>query len=175
MHKSVRALKSGRGTPIVRAEAAALERRPSASIAESVADPANGEDRSRAAGTCELAPQVADIDIHDVRGRVVLIAPYRAQDLLTREHPSAVAYQIYEQLELRSGQRHLGARAAHLARKQIHLDVTTFEHRGRRLRRYSQLRTYARQELSQGERLHEIVDRPGIQAGDTILDLPASG
>ncbi len=32
--------------------------------------------------TLELAPEIADIDIHDVRSGVVLVAPYRAEDLL---------------------------------------------------------------------------------------------
>src|ERR1700757_3049081 len=64
----------------------------SAARAEAIADGAHGVDRRRVVGQGELAPQIADVDVDDVRRGIVVVAPHRGEDLLAREHRAVVAY-----------------------------------------------------------------------------------
>src|SRR5579884_4473284 len=81
---------------------------------EAVADRTDRGDRRSPLFPGELAPQVADVHVHDVGAWVILVAPDRAEDLLTVEHVAAVAHQVDEQLELgcrephRSEERRVG-------------------------------------------------------------------
>ena len=72
-----------------RQPAAQPEPRPAAAhrFDQPVADRAHGLDRRRGAGRVELAPEVADVDLDDVRARVVVVAPDRAEDLLVACRP----------------------------------------------------------------------------------------
>src|SRR5262249_1985548 len=71
-----------------------------------VAGRAHGFDRGIAVGLGELAAQVADVDVEDVRPRVVVIAPHRVQDLRAREDLVWVPHQVRQQLELPGRQVH---------------------------------------------------------------------
>src|SRR6185312_1459813 len=64
---------------------------------EPVADRAHRVDRGGAVRAAQLAAQVADVDVDDVRRRIVLVAPHGAQDLLAGDDPAAVAQQVGEQ------------------------------------------------------------------------------
>ena len=124
----------------------------------------------------ELAAQVADVHIDDVRRRVVLVAPDGAQDLLAREHLPAVAQQVDQQLELGRRQLHRRAAAAHLAGEQVDLDVPHPQRRWRRPARATRscARTRATQ-LGQRERLDQVVHSARVEPGDAIVDLAARG
>src|SRR5204863_3388101 len=87
--------------PGVAEPAQASRASPSAGAAEAIADGAHREDRRRIAGTAELATQVADVDVHDVRRGIMLVPPHRGEDLLARDDLPVVADQEHEQLELR--------------------------------------------------------------------------
>ena len=89
---------------------------------EAVADRAQRVDRRRAAGQLELAPQVADVDLDDVRARVEVVAPHGAEDLLARERLVGMAQEVGEQVELARGQAQLDAVARDLAAEQVELD-----------------------------------------------------
>src|SRR5581483_7805038 len=91
---------------------------------EAVADRAHGHDRhAPAVAVAKLASQVTDVHVDDVGSRVVVVTPYRAQDLLAREHVSAIAEQIDQQLKLGRGKPYQRAAAAHFAREKVDLQI----------------------------------------------------
>src|SRR5258707_13733647 len=95
----------------------------SGGAAQPIPDGPHREDRRWVTGTAELAAQVADVHVDDVRRRIVLIAPHGAEDLLARDDLAVVAHEVDEQLELRRRQGDRLAAAAHLAAEQIDLDA----------------------------------------------------
>src|SRR4051794_25983521 len=52
----------------------------------------------------ELAPEVADVGLHDVRVAAEVVAPHVLEDLALREHAARVEHEEAEQVELRRGQ-----------------------------------------------------------------------
>ena len=88
-----------------------------------VARRAHGLDRRRPVGERELAAQVADVDLDDVRARVVVVAPDAVEDLLARQHLAGVAHEVREQVELLRREVHRRPVAGHRAAQQVELDV----------------------------------------------------
>src|SRR5437763_16768932 len=89
---------------------------------EAVADRPHGHNRrAPAVGFAELASQIADIHVDDVGSGVVVVAPDRAQNLLTREDMASVAQQIHQEFEFGGREPYQGSVAAHFAREEIDL------------------------------------------------------
>ena len=97
------------------AAAVAASRQPrSGASREAIADRAQRVDRRRAARQRELAPQVAHVDLDDVRAGIEVVAPDGAEDLLAAEHLAGVAQEVGEQVELARGEAQLDAVARDL-------------------------------------------------------------
>src|ERR1700733_4835829 len=83
---------------------------PPLSQPEAVAHPSLGVDH-RWPERVQLAPQIADVGLHDLGLAGVVPSPYVLEELRPGEHPSLVPHQVCEQAELGWGQPD-GARAA---------------------------------------------------------------
>ena len=121
----------------------------------------------------ELAPQIADVDVDDVRRRVVVVAPHRAQDLLRGQSTwPAWCHEVGEQVEL--GRRSAAPDGRSLRTARVSRSISTPARRRvrrRRLTRRAQLCADPGLELGERERLDEIVDRAGVEPADAVLDL----
>ena len=47
-----------------------------------------------------LVAQVVNVNIHNIRERIQVVAPHCIDDLCTREHPTRMAHQIFEEGKL---------------------------------------------------------------------------
>jgi acetyl-CoA C-acetyltransferase len=100
--------------------------------AQQVADSAAGVDE-RHAEPVELAPQVADVRLHDLGPARLLPAPDLPQQLLAGQHAVLVAHQERQQPELGRRQLHRRAGPVHGPARLVEHQVTAAEHA--RLRR----------------------------------------
>src|SRR3954451_21189692 len=73
----------------------------SGSLADGVADAADGADRAVGA---ELAAQLRDVHVDGPAADGALVAPHLAEQLLPLEHATGAAHQMREQVELGRGQ-----------------------------------------------------------------------
>src|ERR1700722_17107831 len=64
---------------------------------EAIAHRAHRVDRRGAVGQAQLAAEIADVHVDDVRRRIVLVAPHGAEDLLAVDDPAMVPEQVGEQ------------------------------------------------------------------------------
>ena len=124
----------------------------------------------------EFAAQIADVDVDDVRARVVLVPPDGAEDLLTGQHLSGVAHQVMEQLELGLRESRSLAPRRDLAAEQVHFDVrrraTVVAEDSVTARSCARMRAAS---SAQRERLRQVIDHARIETGDAILDVAARG
>src|SRR5690348_7495878 len=90
---------------------------------EAVPHRADRHDRRVVRVAAELAAQIADVDVDNVRPWIVVVAPYGAEDLLAGEHVPAISHQVDEELELGRGQADELATAPHLPGEQIDVDA----------------------------------------------------
>src|SRR5690242_2257446 len=136
-----------------------------------IAGRAHGFDRDITVGLGELAAQVADVHVEDVRPRVVVVTPDRVQDLRAGKDLIRMPHQVRQQLELACREIDAAARAMDLARPEVEAEVADCQ-RGRvSLPRLTKLGPDPCQQLGEGERLAEVVVRAEIQAGDHVLGL----
>ena len=160
-----------RATIAAAAASATRARRPTLRTAhvavEPEADAAHGVDQRRVA---ELAAQVGDVAVDDVRRRLALAAPHLLERELAGDDAARVAQQQREQLGLAAGELEVAAAAAGGAGLGVEREVGERELlvRGGWLRR-SSARTRARQ-LVDVERLDEVVVGAGVEPGDALVD-----
>ena len=165
-----------RGQPPAKAAGEARLRSSSADGSASNRYPTVRPSRSApAVAAAQLPAQVADVDVDDVRPRVVLVSPDRSQDLLAREHAGRCGASGSSS----SSNSVLESRTGSPARRTSRLSRST---RCRPPRASSslapsdaQLRADSGGELAQRERLGEVVDQPRIEARDPVVDLAAGG
>src|SRR3712207_4942301 len=82
----------------------------------------------------ELAPQVVDVDVDDVRGGLERLAPDLLAQLVAREHLPAVSHEVLEQRELGARQGDLAALDRDLARGAVEHERPRPQHLRRRRR-----------------------------------------
>src|ERR1700755_2270601 len=87
-------------------------------LLQAVATGTDGDDRDWLPADAQLAPKVSDVDVDDVGGRIVAVAPHRAQNLLAAEDLAGVVHEVREQVELGVGQPDQLTGHANLAAKQ---------------------------------------------------------
>src|SRR5512135_3785709 len=97
--------------------------------AQPVADVAHRLDRAVAVAGCELAAQVADVDLEHLGARLEVEVPHRVEDLLAREHLIGMAGQVREQLEFTCRQLDLAGIALDATGAQVEADVAGLKHR----------------------------------------------
>src|SRR5512132_3936176 len=80
--------------------ASRLTRSPAAVGPQAIASPANRLDRVESEGTVDLLPQVADVDVDDVRAVVVAVVPGVLEQFEPRQDLAGAAHEGLEQREL---------------------------------------------------------------------------
>ena len=104
----------------------------------------------------DLAAQMADINVHDVRESVVVHVPDVFYDHGAAQRPSLVAHHVFEDAEFLGGQIDGLARARNFAADAIERQVGHLQAFGRGLAA-AQQRAYAGQQFHEGERLHQVI------------------
>src|SRR5690348_5726490 len=74
-------------------------------LLEDVADAADRVDQARLPGRLQLTPQIADVDLHDIRRSLEVEPPDRIQNDLARKHLTRPTHEEAQQLVL--GRREL--------------------------------------------------------------------
>src|SRR5260370_654850 len=139
----------------------------SGSRLQHVADAADGMDHRHAAAV-DLLPQVADVQLHDMRLAAEVVVPHPVQDLRLGQHPPRVAHQEPQQLELGRGQLDQVTGPPDLPRFLVHGEVTDGELRA--AARPGDARP-AQQAAQPGE--HLLQDADGGPVGPEQRRLPA--
>src|SRR5215467_1668813 len=86
---------------------------------ENIAGPSQGMDH-RWSTHVDLLAQVRDVELDDVGLSAEVVVPHAVENLRLAEHPSGVAHEETQQLELGRGQRHRLAGPADLVAVLIH-------------------------------------------------------
>jgi len=123
----------------------------------------------------ELLAQVSDVDVDDVREAVVVHVPYVLQDAGSADHLARSAHQELEQRELASGQVDRLVVAGDRVGCRIQHDIVGRHGRRSLGRTAANERPEPGEELSEGERLHEVVVGARVEASDAILHPVARG
>jgi hypothetical protein len=138
-------------------------------------DPAHRVQDARLTARLELAAQVADEDVGDVRPRVEGVAP----DLLVQ--PAAiddlvgVVHEEAQQLELAAGEVEVAIAARGAVGARVEAQVAGLDDLVLAGRAAAQQRVQARSDLRERERLDHVVVGAGLQAADAVVDLVARG
>ena len=121
--------------------------------------------------TVDRLAQPADVHVDQVALRIEVQVPHALEQHGARHHLAGAAHEELEELELARGELDLAPGARHAPRQQVELQVLDLEARRLRCARApAQQRLDARQQLSERERLGEIVVAPGLQSPDTVVD-----
>ena len=129
----------------------------------------------RLAACLELAAQVADEDVDDVRLDVGRVAPHEREQLVAAEHLAGVADEDVEQVELAPREAELAPVAGGDVAARVDDDVAGDVRAGALRAVAAQQRLEARGQLGDRERLDQVVVGAGLQPGDAVLDLVARG
>src|SRR5664279_5664168 len=96
-------------------------------LSDAVTHAANRADDRRALRNVDLAPQIADVDLDDVRIAVKTAAPHRLEDLTLGDRDAGVAQQILEQCELSRRQGHVAPVGDNVSAQRIKGDGSDHE------------------------------------------------
>src|SRR5579875_3592606 len=125
--------------------------------AQPVADATHRLDRVAPERTVDLLPQVAHVDVDDVRAALEGDVPGAVEKLGAAERDSRPAHEQLEQRELLGGEVELPLAPPGSMGGRVEAEVADLEH-GRPLdRRAAGQGPQARQELLEGERLRQVV------------------
>jgi hypothetical protein len=119
----------------------------------------------------DLLSQPAHMHVDDVGLRVEMIVPHIFEQHRARHHLAGVSHEEFEQAEFARQELDVLRAASHAARQQVHLEIADLELCGCSAAAAApQQRLDARQQLSKGEGLGEIVVAAGAQASDPVVD-----
>src|SRR5882757_9397905 len=126
---------------------------------ESVSGTANRLNHVEFEAMIDLTAQPADVAFDDAGLRIEMDAPHVLQQHAPREHPIRVAHEILQQAELLRQQFDVLSRAQHGSLQEIQLDRSQAQANRRFLGVAGPPRQHpdARQQLREGERLHQVV------------------
>ena len=141
-----------------------------------VPDAADRVDESGRAVDLGLAAQVPDVDVERLRRRLEVVAPDAFVDGVAGDDDARVEHQQLEQIELGLGQLELAPGAPRLAPFRVEHEIgdgqclvalgdTAAPQQG----------AHPGEELVERERLDEVVVGAGVEPGDAVGDLVASG
>src|SRR5215207_2409489 len=142
----------------------------SARPGQHVADAAPGRDQCDGLATVHLATQPAHVDVDEVRERIVIVVPDVRVDLGARDDAAGVAHEMLEQRVLLRRERDLALPASSGMAARIHDEFGHRELVGKHVAATSDESTESCEELTEVERLREIIVGAGVQAGDLVLD-----
>src|SRR5687767_8393091 len=138
---------------------------------QAIAHPAHGRDPALS----QLLAEVPNIDIHDIRAGIEVVAPDVAQELLAAEHLPRMPEEHVGEAELPSGQLDAPGADGQPSRPQIEHRVADLED-GRLSRpALAQARPHPGQELLESEWLRDIVVGAALESGHRVLDAITSG
>ena len=128
-----------------------------------------------ALGCLQLATHLPRIHLDQPGFDRLGIAPDRVVDLLLAQHLRGVAKKQLEDLVFPTGRRHDVAPDRHLARGAVHAEVARLEDLDLRGDPAPAQRSNASEHLLEVEGLGEVVVGAGVEAGEPVLDVVASG
>jgi len=126
-------------------------------------------------GRLELAPQVADEDVDDVRLDIGRVAPHEVEELVAGEHLPGMTGEGLQQLELPESQAEIAARARGDVPPGVDDKLSRGDRAGEIGAAAAQQRVETGEELLQRERLDEVVVAAGLQSPDAVLDVVTGG
>src|SRR5665647_1919970 len=141
----------------------------SPAVAEHVADPAHRLEPARPSGRIDLAPQPADVHVDDVREGVELVIPGVVEDVIAAQHAARVAHEQLEEAELLGAQSERVTAQASFTPRRIEAEYADRERGRQGVARPPQQRPQPRQQLLEGERLHEVVVGAAVEAGHLVV------
>jgi len=119
----------------------------------------------------ELAPQVADVRLDDVRVAAEVVPPHILEDLSLREDALRVEHEEAQQIELGRGELQSRLAARNLVSRLVEHDVAVAQHVAREVARgTAEDRLHAGDELGEAERLRDVVVAAGTEGGDLVRD-----
>src|SRR5205809_5676091 len=147
----------------------------SAVLAEAVADPAYGLDRTAAERPVDLVAQVADVDVDEIGAGLEAELPGALEQLASRQSLAAPTQQEFEHGELLRRQLELRLAAPGAAGRRIEAQVARLEQCRALPGRTADKGSQACQQLRERERLQQVVVRPRVEPADAIADRIARG
>src|SRR5208282_401172 len=168
----------GAGPEFVECSPTFISRRYRDSTDEFVTRTVYGEDEARFGRPgLDLLPQADNVCIHGARGREAPVAPDFLEQAITAQGLPRMTEEVLQQLELLRGEIHRLPLTRHLATAQIYLDITK---RVAVLLFGNGMRTaedglYAGQQLTNGERLGDVIIRSQLEPDDFVHFLAPGG
>src|SRR6266566_3739413 len=144
-------------------------------LAEAVADPAYGLDRTAVERPVDLVAQVPDVDVDEIRAGLEAELPGAFEQLASRQSLAAPAEQQLEQGELLRRQLELRLAAPGAPGRRIEAQIARLQKRRAFRGRTANEGSEARQQLRERERLQQVVIRARVEAVDAIADRIARG
>ncbi len=123
----------------------------------------------------QFAPQVADEGVHGVAAHLEVVPPDPFQQQLAGEDDAGVPGELREQLELPPGEPQFAAVEVGLAGCRVDRQRAGQDAVGGLRRPAAQQGAQPQHQLLQGEGLHQVVVRPGLQTGDPVGGLVQGG
>ena len=138
-----------------------------------VPGPADGPDQGRPP---ELAPELADVDVHGPRAAGVAHPPHAIEEPVARVHDAGALEEVGEEVELLRRQLDRLVADRHLAALDVDDDVGELDAVvARRRLGATKDRLHAGDELARRERLGDVVVGADLEPGDTVGLLVARG
>src|SRR5579863_4624825 len=118
-----------------------------------------------------LVAQVVNVNIHNIRERLQVVAPDCVNDLRAREHTPWMAHQVFQQGKLLGCQLDDTTVPARFVPHQVEYQITHRKLRGfiKTTIAPAQQGVDARQQFLHGERLGQVVIGPHIETRHTVL------
>ena len=131
--------------------------------AEPVTRAADGPDQLAVEGLVDLAAEVADVHLDDVRVAGEVDAPHVIEDLALRRDVAVAAHEVLEQRELARGELDRLAVALGAPGAGVEAQRSDLEHRGARRRAAAEQRAQPGEQDHERERLREEVVGAGVE------------
>ncbi len=142
---------------------------------EAVASAADRGDKGSLVAAVELAPEVADVDVHNIGPGVEGIVPDGGEDLLSGEYLARVTHEVLEERELAGGELDLLLPAQDAPAEKVHLQITGLQPGRPGLVGPADEGAHPGQELLKGERLGHVVVGAAVEGADLVAYVVAGG
>src|SRR5713226_3956304 len=140
-----------------------------------VADAADRSNEGAVVTGIDLAAEIVDVDVHDVRHGVKIEFPYLLDNGSARNGLALVAHQEFQQSEFLRAKIDVVAAAAHGMTDAIDFEVFNLENCACGPCSSAQNSANARGKFGESKRFCDVIVRPGIKSADALLDHARAG
>src|SRR5258708_26866323 len=140
-----------------------------------VAEAANRSNESTVVTGIDLAAEIVDVNVDDVRHSVKIELPDLLDDGGAGNRLAFMAHQEFQQSEFLRAEINVVTSAPHGMTDAIDFEVLNLENRARRPASSAQHGADARGEFHKGKRLRNIIIRAGVETADALLHHAGAG